>query len=257
MIQNNFTLLQKYLALQTNVTLDQVIEMGYAKIGYSSIETSTYENFALTNKLLSEEELLQMEQTFRKRNRKSAVYFENKQALQQLAELFIKNGYKRDREDSWMFHDGNNIHVDSVKKVVTEDELAVFLKTFDESFQKDDPQNAIGVLGDYLKITQLAWQKHHATNRLEYFIAFKGGKPVATSTLNNFDGIGFISNVGSLRQVRGEGYGKRVTLHAVNTSVKNGNVFHCLTTVERTYPNEFYKRIGFQTKFTAVCYASQ
>ena len=141
-----------------------------------------------------------------------------------------------------------------IKKVESENDLAAFLKTFDNSFQKDDPQNPFGELGNYLKVTEAAWHRHRGTNRLQYFIAYKEDKPVATSALNNFNRIGYICNVGSLREVRGEGFGKLVSLYAVNTSVKNGNDLHCLGTKEGTRPNEFYKRIGFETKFTAVCY---
>jgi len=76
-------------------------------------------------------------------------------------------------------------------------------------------------------------------------------------TLTNHDGIGYISNVGSLRKVRGEGFGKIASLYPVSQSIKNGNLEHCLATEEGTYPNEFYKRIGFETRFTAVCYVKQ
>ncbi len=82
----------------------------------------------------------------------------------------------------------------------------------------------------------------------------KEDSPVAVSTLNNYEGIGYISNVGSIKEVRGEGFGKLSTLYCVHKSQKNGNKVHCLATEEDTYPNEFYKRIGFQTKFTAVGY---
>ncbi|MBP9700192.1 hypothetical protein KBD71_02825, partial [Candidatus Woesebacteria bacterium] len=65
-------------------------------------------------------------------------------------------------------------------------------------------------------------------------------------------GHGYISNVGSLRSVRGEGFGKLVTLYAVDQSIKNRNSFHYLGTEEGHYPNVFYTRIGFETKFKAV-----
>ena len=254
---DNFSFLQKYIELQTSVTIDEVIDLGFVRIDYNKIEPSPYENFALTNKILSEGELNQIEQIFQRLGRKQAFYFENKPELKLLVDFLTTKGYKLDREDAWMFHNGENINADNfnlVRKVESEDDLAAFLKTFDNSFQKDDPQNPFGELGNYLKVTEAAWHRHRGTNRLQYFIAYKGDKPVAASALNNLNGIGYICNVGSLREVRGEGFGKLATLYALSSSVKNGNDYHCLATAEGTRPNEFYKRQGFVIKFTAVCY---
>ena len=85
-------------------------------------------------------------------------------------------------------------------------------------------------------------------------MVYKNNKPVAVSTLTNYDEIGYISNVGSLSEVRGEGFGKAATLFCIQESIKHGNREHCLATEEGAYPNEFYKRIGFVTRFTAVGY---
>ena len=68
----------------------------------------------------------------------------------------------------------------------------------------------------------------------------------------NYQGIGYISNVGSLKDVRGQGYGKNVTLYAVEQSEVHGNTINCLATEEGAYPNEFYKRLGYKTRFTAI-----
>lgn len=106
-----------------------------------------------------------------------------------------------------------------------------------------------------LKVAENVWHKHNKTNKLEYFVAHKNNKPVAVSTLTNYNEIGYISNVGSLKEIRGEGYGKLATLYCVEQSKKNGNTKHCLATEEGTYPNEFYKKIGFKTRFTATGYS--
>ena len=117
-------------------------------------------------------------------------------------------------------------------------------------YQKDDPQNAYGELGDYLGVAESVWYKHHKTGKVEYFIFYKDKIPVAVSTLTNFQNIGYISNVGSLKEVRGQGFGKLATLYCVEQSKKRGNITHCLATEEGTYANEFYSKIGFSTKFT-------
>ena len=142
-----------------------------------------------------------------------------------------------------------------IKKVENDDDLKIYLKTFDDCFRNDDPQNPYGELGDYLKVAEKVWREYHDSDRLEYFIAHKEDKAVAVATLNNFEGLGYISNVGSLREVRGEGFGKLVTLYCVEMSKRKGNSLHFLATEENTYPNEFYKQIGFETRFTGIAYS--
>lgn len=77
---------------------------------------------------------------------------------------------------------------------------------------------------------------------------------MAVASLNSHAGMGYIFNVGSLPEVRGEGFGRLVSLYCVYASKKKRNSVHCLATEEGTYPNKFYKRIGFKTHFTGICY---
>lgn len=144
----------------------------------------------------------------------------------------------------------NLLRFADVKAVKAQTDLKVFLETFDQCYRKGDPQNPYGELGSYLKVAEKAWKKYKDTDRLLYFVAYKGKKPVAVASLTSHAGLGYISNVGSLKSVRGEGYGKLATLYCVYKSQQIGNKVHCLATEEGTYPNEFYKRIGFRTRFT-------
>lgn len=257
---DNFGFLQKHQRLQYTIMFDKLIDLGFATVGYCETDKSPFWNLALANKILADEELSKIEQTFISLNRNPTLYFEHREDLQSLADFLKGKEYKREFEDSWMFHQGKGIvasRFDMVKKVTNEAGLKVFSETFDACYQKDDPQNPYGELGDYLKVAEKVWHRHHKTNRLEYFIVYKGGQPVAVSTLTNYEGIGYISNVGSLREVRGEGCGKIASLYCVEQSKKRGNTTHCLATEEGTYPNKFYKRIGFKTHFTAVAYTKK
>ena len=256
----NFDFLQKYQQLQHTIMFDKFVDLGFAVVGYCEGDDSTFWNQALTNQLLTKEQLSKIEETMKSFNRKPTVYFENKKDLQPLINFLKEGGYKFDFEDSWMFHSGENIDTsrfDQVKKVTNEFELQVFLKTFDACYQKEDPQNAYGELGDYLNVAEKVWHRHHQTDRLEYFIVYKDSKPVGVSSLASHGGIGYISNVGSLREVRGQGFGKLASLYCVEQSKKHNNTEHCLATEEGTYANEFYKRIGFNTRFTAVGYVRE
>lgn len=254
---NNFQFLEDYKELQYTIMFDKIINLPFGSVSYCEGEDSVFWNQALVNQTLTQKQLLLIESTLKKLNRQPAVYFENRNSLKPLIEFLLKNNYKHSFEDCWLFHPGENIQPDrfkQIKKVSTERELNIFLKTFDACFQKDDPQNPYGELGDYIKQTEKVWQRHQATNRIEYFMIYSGEEPVGVSTLTNFKKIGYISNVGSLRKVRGQGFGKLATLFCVDLSKKRGNKYHCLATEDGTYPHEFYQRIGFVKKFSAACY---
>lgn len=253
----NFEFLQKYQQMQNSIMYDEVEDFGFAQVGYCKGDDSSFWNLALVNKLLSEEELSKIETYLISLKRKPAVYFENRVDLKELISFLESKDYEWDYSDSWLFYTGMPIdqsRFDQVKKVETEKDLDIFTSTFDECYQENDPQNPYGTLGDYLEVARASWKKHHNNDRLEYFVAYKENKPVAVGSLNNYSGIGYISNVGSLREVRGQGYGKLVTLYMVEQSKKRGNFEHVLSTEEGHYPYEFYQKIGFKPRFVAMGY---
>ncbi|NTU66891.1 MAG: GNAT family N-acetyltransferase [Candidatus Moranbacteria bacterium] len=256
----NTEFLKKYQQLQGGIMLDEIIDLKYARIGISHIDRAAFWNFSLIDRNIDNKELEEIESSMRSLDRKPTVYFENSENFSETANLLKRLGYGKSFEDSWMFWTGEEISDDrfhQVKKVKDEDDLAIFLDTFNNCFRKNDPQNPYGELGDYLKVAEKVWKDLHRSSRIEYFIAYKDDKPVAVATLTNRDGLGYISNVGSLKEVRGEGFGKLVTLYCVDKSIINGNETHFLATEENTYPNEFYKRIGFETRFTGVAYSKE
>jgi ribosomal protein S18 acetylase RimI-like enzyme len=256
-MNNNFEFLKKYQKIQYGIWWDKLIKLANSSVVYSETDPSEYSNWAFVFDPISKDDLFEIEKTMESLNRGSAVYFENCPELKVVADFLLQNGYSKKWEDSWMFYAGGEIdqnRFESVKKVTNEDELKVFLDTFDQSYQKDDPNNPYGNVKSFIPGCKKAWEKFGNTNRLQYFIAYKDSEPVATAILNSLNGLGYISAVGSKRSVRGEGFGKLVTLYAVYQSQLLRNKDHALATEEGTYPNEFYKRIGFKTRFTAPGY---
>src|SRR3989344_901218 len=252
---SNYELLRKYYQLQQSIMFDRLIDLKFALMGYSLIDKSVYWNNALVNRVLTERELKEIEGNFRKLKRETIIYFERSVSNEKLQKILFRRGYRQAYEDSWQFWGGVTVdetHFKSIRKVKTKEDLGVFLKTFDACYQKDDPQNVYGELGDYLKAAEKSWHNHLASDLLEYFVVFKEKEPVAVSTLSSYDGLGYISNVGSLLSVRGKGYGKAATLYCVKTSLRRGNTVHCLATEAGSYPNAFYQRIGFYTGFSAI-----
>lgn len=253
----NFNFLKQYEQLQYTIMFDSLVDLGFAVVSYCHGDKSSFWNHALTDQTLNESQLTVIEENMREQGRRPAIYFENADRHSPLAFFLKRNGYKRDFEDSWMFHSGAGLDLSklaNVHKVEGEQELRTFLTVYNACYQKDDPQNAYGELGDYLGVAEAVWHKHHKIDRLEYFVVYNNAVPVAVSTLTSFQNIGYISNVGSLREVRGQGFGKLATLYCVEQSKNRGNTTHCLATEEGTYANKFYGHIGFITEFTAVCY---
>ncbi|KKR67090.1 MAG: hypothetical protein UU09_C0040G0009 [Microgenomates group bacterium GW2011_GWA2_40_6] len=251
----NFDFLQKIEELQIGIMHGGSKKFPFGEYFFGIEDKSSYWSHLLTNKVLLIHEVEESAKYAIEDGAKPAIYFENRGDLKELQNLLSNNNYKKTAEDSWMFYVKKEIgqkNFDLVKKVESVQDLEIFIDVFDRCYQKDDPQNVYGELGDYLKSAARAWSQLHESGKLEYFTVFDGDEPVAVTALTNYGGIGYISNVGSLRKVRGKGFGKTATLFAVFQSQKNGNKLHCLATEENTYPNGFYKRIGFETKFTAL-----
>lgn len=251
---SNYQFLQKYLALQKEIMFDEFYDLGFATVCYCKADSSSFWNNALTDLVLSPEQVNVIESKLVELKREPAIYFENRSSLTPLVQYLESRKYKLEAEDSFMFYEQEEVdqsRFDQVKKVETTTELDEYLHVFDKCYQNDDPKNPYGELGEYLDATRMVWMKHHASNRIEYFIAYKLQEPVAVAALTNYDDLGYISNVGSLRSVRGEGFGKLVTLYCVHKSMEHGNKIHALITEEGTNPNAFYKSLGFKTKFTA------
>lgn len=239
---------------------DRLIDLDGLILGISDLDKTEVWNFALVCRNINEAEIFEIERKIESLNRKPVIYVENSEDFLGTTELLKGKNYEKIYEDSFMFWKGGNIskkRFSQVKKVSNVDDLEIYLETFNNCFQNNDPQNPYGELGDYLKVAQKVWHDHYNSGRLEYFIAYKEDEPVAVSTLTNFEGLGYISNVGSLKEVRGEGFGKLATLYCVEMSKNRGNSSHFLATEENTYPNEFYKRIGFETRFTGIAYSKK
>lgn len=251
----NYQFLQTYVQLQKDIMFDEIFNLGFATICYCHNDSSSFWNNALVNTILTREEIEVVSSKLSTLERKPAFYFENRQDLQPFVNLLSQQGFKKEANDSIMIHTGENIDESlfgMIKKVESEKDLDVFLSVIDQCYRKDDPMNPYGELGEYINAARIAWIKHHNLTKVEYFIVYKNDTPVAVSTLTNHKQIGYISNVGSLISVRGEGFGKLSTMYCVSKSKKNGNVIHCLATEEGTNPNSFYKSIGFKTQFTSL-----
>lgn len=254
---SNYDFLRLYQELQLGIVFDELFNLDFAVVSYSKTNDSYYWNGSLTNQPLNDAQIVLVEKKFSSLHRRPSFYFEDLPGMSKFASKLKSKNYTKEYVDNWLFWDGGEIsnrHFDTVKKVADKKELDVFLRTFDKCYQADDPQNPYGEQSGYLPSAKVPWLENNASGKVEYFIVYDGKEVVAVSSLTNLNGIGYISNVGSLRSVRGQGYGKAATLYCVNTSINHGNNLHCLATEEGHYPNDFYSRNGFSCRFKAVGY---
>ena len=78
---NNFQFLNNFIDLQDQVSYDKVLNFDFARVAYSSTDTSTFANFCLVDRFLSKKEIEKMREVFVGLKRRLAFYFENRQDL--------------------------------------------------------------------------------------------------------------------------------------------------------------------------------
>ena len=253
----NYNILEKFLNIQETTMFSKSIKLDFAKIIYNDTDTTPFWNYALTPRPLDKNEIATVAKKLESLNRKSAFYFENADLFVPFIDALKNDGYQMNNDDSWMFYEGKTVQTigfNKVKRVESIEDLKIWLSTFDKCYQENDPQNPYGELGSYVDLARHAWERNNAVGKFEYFTAYNKNTPVAVATLTREKDLEYISNIGSLQDVRGQGYGKLITLFCIHQAQKRDSKHICLATEEGTYPNEFYKKLGFKTRFTAQCY---
>ncbi|MFA5080096.1 MAG: GNAT family N-acetyltransferase [Candidatus Paceibacterota bacterium] len=257
---SNYNILEKFLKIQENTLVSKLILLNFAKIIYNELDPSFYWNFALIDQPIDKNKINKIEKTLKFFDRKPAIYFENTNFFVPFIEVLEKDGYRLNSEDSWMFYEEEvpkGLNFNEIKRVESVEDLNVWLETLDKCYNDNDLQNPYGELGNYFDLAERAWKKNNSIGKFEYFIAFKELIPVAVATLTYEENLGYISNVGSIQEVRGQGYGKLITLFCVNEAKRLNIEQVCLATEDGTYPNKFYKKIGFKTRFMARYYVKE
>lgn len=253
----NQDVLNNFLDIQEGTMFSKSIQLDFARIIHNDTDATPFWNYALVDKTLDEEEVATIEERLRALDRSPAICFENTDSFAPFINTLEKAGYQLNNDDSWMFYEGGAIDTarfESIKRVSSPEELALWSDTIDKCYRENDPQNPYGELGAYIGLAERAWETNQAEGAFEYLTAFKGDVPVAVATLTLQNGLGYISNVGSIQEVRGQGYGKLITLYCVDQAQRKGAKEVYLGTEEGTYPHDFYQKISFKTHFTARNY---
>lgn len=89
------------------------------------------------------------------------------------------------------------------------------------------------------------------------YLAYIDDRPVGTCSLLSLDRSGGIFTVGTLEEYRRRGIGSALTVHALSSSVKEGNTLHLLYVEKGEYAEHLYRRIGFETHHTATWFVKE
>jgi GNAT superfamily N-acetyltransferase len=254
---NPYTFLKDIFYLLHHTAFDRVETSPYGLLGFCEKEPSEYWNHFLVEKPLSDSEIKEVEALLITLKRQPAFYFQNTPQTEQFAAYLEHLSYKKAFEDVWMFYEdpitfSESLFEKNIRVVKNEKDLDVFCSVMDQSYRENDPQNPYGELHQYLDVTRDAWLKKRASGLLIYYVVYNNDQePCGVGSVGFYKNIGYISNVGTLQAVRGQGFGKLAIFFALFLTQKQGCTYHCLATEVGGFPNQLYERLGFKTRFRA------
>lgn len=254
---DKFEILKAYVYLNKDKIIDEVKETKNIIFAHSKDSTEEWWNFALLKNPLTIKDLKLIETFFEKRKKLPSVYFSDD--FDSTKDFLLKKGYSLNTIDSWMFwnHLSPELKNENIIKINNDKDFESWLDTYIKSYPENDPKNPYGEQKEFASILKNLWYERKIKNEQFYMALNSINKPVAVGLLTNHNKIGEISAIGSIPEVRGKGFGKKMSLYCVQESFKQGNNYHLLTTEEGDYPYEFYKRIGFEPKFTAYLFTKK
>lgn len=259
MIQNKFEILKIFTSMQEENSMLKIYQQNNVVLTFCKNNSEEWWNYALLEHTISKEQLENIEAFFKAKNRASSIYFTDGKKNKSLKNFLKNKGYKLSAKDSWLFWNNGTPKIDKqdIIEVKNDSDFEKWIKTYLESYPDNDPKNPYGEQSEFAQVLKKSWYFKKARSSKKYYLASKDNKPVAVAALTNFNGVGYISEVGSVPLVRGEGYGKIISLHCVKESLRLKNKYHCLMTEKDLYPYEFYKRIGFTPDFESVLYSKK
>ncbi len=255
---NKFDILKKFPYMHKNNPVSEIKINNNIILTFSKDDSELWWNYALINNTISNDELDYIETFFKKRNRFPSIYFSEGKKSKLIINFLKKNGYELTAQDSWLFWNKKSPTIDGkdIIKIKTDIEFEKFIGTYIESYPKDDPKNSYGDQTEFAKALKKSWYDKKKSYDTHYLL-FGNNKPIATAILTNYQKIGYLTAIGSIPSVRGEGYGKKISLYCVQESFKLKNKYHFLVTEKGSYPYEFYQRIGFEPQFVVYLYTKK
>ena len=92
----------------------------------------------------------------------------------------------------------------------------------------------------------LEWSRRMGVADGDRWFVAPGDEPSSACRLLSRDGIGQVEDVGTVREARGQGLARAVTLAAVRASLAAGNELTYLAALANDWPRLLYARLGFE-----------
>lgn len=252
MHQINF--LHQYLNLQLGILFDQIRPVADAWFCTNESGETPFWNQAVAVESLDERQQEKIVKLFTQKQRTAAFYLPEIKDTLDFKKRLLSQDYELMTSEVFMFHKGSSLpklDPTTLKKVTTEADLKIFMKIFDDCYRSEDEKAGRGSgFNQCLQSTKDDWYRFHRQDRVEFFLLYFEGLPVGIISLTNFEGLGYLSNIGILPKCRGLGLGKQITLLGVMMSKKHGNKKHFLIAEMGGKPEQIYQKIGFKPQLT-------
>ncbi len=255
---DKFEILKEFPYMHKNNPISEIKKKHNIILAFTRDDSELWWNYAFVNNIITNENLDYIEDFFKKRGRLPSIYFSDDEKHKQIIPFLKKKGYELTSQDSWLFWNKESPIIDNknIIKIKTDIEFEKWIKTYVESYPKNDPKNPYGDQTEFAKALKNSWYDRKKSYDTHYLL-FENNKPVATAILTNYKKIGYLTSIGSIPEVRGRRYGKKISLYCVQESIKLGNKYHYLVTEKGDYPYDFYQRIGFEPEFISYLYTKK
>ena len=218
---------------------------GLSRFLWSEHIPDTVWNFAIDVDDCKDEEIDWVHVTAGRRNREAAMLATTEQ---QVTHLTQRSDYSSASPERWMVCDTSQLAINHADYAGIEIDIQdrprpqeEFLEIFKELF--DDPVLNIHFKKHYVPALQQASAVAHVQQT--HFVGSAGGQAVTCASIYVFERNAALYNVGTRTEAQKRGYGRRISLAALDHARTAGCNMFFLQCEVGTHVERLYKRIGF------------
>lgn len=216
----------------------------------STLMDDTFWNLAYLKSKIYEADILEIESKLSKKNRIPCLYIGRDDIYyKENKELILDNGYRINDTDVFMILDKyKDVDVNiRVKIVENEKEYNDFMKVLSSAYNDNIENAKENVYADavtkcYYDAVKMSINK----GKTYHIIGYDNNMPVSVATLNIFNEIGGINNVGTAQGYWNKGYSKQVLTYLIKLFKEKGGKDLLLCTEYYSKNQTYYEKLGFR-----------
>ena len=187
-----------------------------------------------------------------------AIYIDPSSHSTTLIDAMRQKGFEAEDEEIWMFWDQsadidekspNGLNITTVDSL---DKMKIFVDVFNESYEMLEEGETNSVYGLSLM------DAYHIKPRgveIVHLIGYVNSDPVSIASVYIADDVAGIYNVGTPPKYRNQGYGRALSLAAINRGKSQKPRRMLLETELNSGPQRLYSKLGFRPAFSAAIWA--